>query len=78
MEKPQAKSELVIKQHGDTLHIWTVTQDAAAWIMREAAPYGILTIPNFPGDFFELWIIPCFDPDEVCAYLNTYGKDGAA
>lgn len=65
--------ELVIRQQGEALTIYTSTSDARQWIEREAPKFGG-TFPLFDGNAMVLYIQSIWNVAEVVAYLNSYNE----
>jgi hypothetical protein len=74
MERPRPK-ELVVswRPGGRLIEMTTSTEDACAWVRREAGTFGSCAECK-DGDCvrFSLWVGHAYDIEEVVAFLRSY------
>ena len=71
MKRPEPKSEIIIVEHPNVIKITVASEDAQAWVEREAPTFGCLTFVN---RIALLIVKDTYDPSEVADYLRTYNQ----
>ena len=75
MTRPTPTTELVIRQSGEYITVFALSQDAANWVVQELPMYA--SVCTFTAERMQgfAYIKPNFDPAQVAAHLRSYNEE---